>query len=49
MAGLVTDDKFNELVSSTTSYLQNLMDRVTVLESKVQELSSKPAPKKETK
>ena len=28
MAGLVTEDKFNELVGSTTSYLQQLMDRM---------------------
>lgn len=48
MAGLVSEDKFNELVSSTTSYLQNLMDRVNALEAKVAELESKPA-KKEAK
>ena len=49
MAGLVTEEKFNELVGSTTSYLQNLMDRVAVLEKQVEELSKKPAPKKEAK
>lgn len=48
MAGLVTEDKFNELVSSTTSYLQNLLNRVTELEKQVEELSKKPA-KKEAK
>ena len=48
MVGLVSEDKFNELVSSTTSYLQNLMDRVNALEAKVAELESKPA-KKEAK
>jgi BMFP domain-containing protein YqiC len=48
MAGLVTEDKFNELVGSTTNYLQDLINRVSALEAKVAELESKPA-KKEAK
>ena len=48
MAGLVTEDKFNELVNSTTSYLQDLVNRVNALEAKVEELGKKPA-KKEAK
>lgn len=48
MAGLVTEDKFNELVNSTTHYLQDLVNRVTALEAEVEALKSKPA-KKEAK
>ena len=35
MAGLVTEDKFNELVGSTTKYLQDLINRVATLEAEL--------------
>ena len=37
----VTQDKFDELVNSTTKYLQLLMDRTVALEKKVAELETK--------
>lgn len=58
MAGLVTEDKFNELVNSTTHYLQDLVNRVQQLEDKIEsidtvaflnELDNKTAKKKEAK
>lgn len=42
---LVTQQKFDELVKSTTHYLQDLVNRVGDLESKVAELET---PKKTT-
>ena len=48
MAGLVTEKQFNELVSSTTPYLQDLVNRVQALEAKAEEKAEKPA-KKEAK
>ncbi len=47
MAGLVTEDKFNELVGSTTSYLQQLMDRMAEAEKRLEALEKKPAKKEE--
>lgn len=41
--GLVSESKFNELVASTTSYLQNLLDRVIALEAKLAEAEKEPA------
>ena len=37
----VTQDKFDELVASTTKYLQLLMDRTTALEKQVAALEAK--------
>ena len=37
----VTQDKFDELVNSTTKYLQLLMDRTEALEKKVAALEAK--------
>ena len=48
MAGLVTEDKFNELVNSTTHYLQDLVNRVTALEAEVETLKAKKPAKKES-
>jgi hypothetical protein len=39
---LVSQDKFNELVGSTTHYLEALMKRVKTLEEQVAELQPKP-------
>lgn len=41
---LVTTEKFNELVNSTTTYLQSALDRIKALEEKVEKLE-KPAPR----
>ena len=38
----VTRDQFNELVSSSTKYLQVLMDRTAELEKRVEALEAKP-------
>lgn len=38
---IVTETKFNELVNSTTQYLQDLLDRVQKLEAQVAALKSK--------
>ena len=38
---LVTQDKFDELVNNSTTYLQQLFDRVGKLEAKVEELEAK--------
>lgn len=43
---MVDQKKFDELVASTTHYLQDLLNRVTALEAKVAELS-KPKGKKD--
>ena len=37
----VTQDKFDELVASTTKYLQLLMDKTTDLEKRLSSLESK--------
>ena len=37
----ITQEKFDELVASTTKYLQLLMDKVTALEERVAKLESK--------
>jgi hypothetical protein len=37
----VTQDKFDELVNSTTKYLQLLMDKTTDLEKRLESLESK--------
>lgn len=39
---MVSQEKFDELVASTTKYLQDLLDRVNKLEAQVAELK-KPA------
>ena len=39
---MVSQEKFDELVASTTQYLQDLLDRVNKLEAQVAELK-KPA------
>jgi len=39
---LVSQDKFNELVGSTTHYLEDLLKRVKALEVQVAELQPKP-------
>jgi hypothetical protein len=41
MASLVDEKKFNELVESTTHYLQSILNRVTTLEKEVAELKAK--------
>jgi tRNA(Phe) wybutosine-synthesizing methylase Tyw3 len=41
MASLVDEKKFNELVESTTNYLQQLMNRVGTLEKEVEALKAK--------
>jgi hypothetical protein len=38
---MVEQKKFDELVASTTNYLQQLLDRVGVLEKEVKELKAK--------
>ena len=43
MSSIVTEQKFNELVESTTRYLQSAMDRIAVLEKEVEALKAKPA------
>lgn len=42
---LVSEQKFNELVGSTTHYLEDLISRVKTLEKRVDELSLKKKPK----
>lgn len=37
----ITQEKFDELVASTTKYLQLLMDKTTALEERVAKLESK--------
>ena len=39
--GLITQQQFDELVSSTTRYLQDLVNRVGELEKKVEKLEAK--------
>jgi len=39
---LVSQEKFNELVASTTHYLESLIQRVKTLEEQVAELQPKP-------
>ena len=43
MSGLVTEQKFDELVSSTTRYLQDALNRIAALEKEVEALKAKPA------
>ena len=38
---MVTEQKFKELVESTTKYLQDLLDRVSKLEAEVTALKAK--------
>jgi BMFP domain-containing protein YqiC len=38
----VTRDQFDELVASSTKYLQTLMDRTTELEKRIEALEAKP-------
>ncbi len=40
---IVTEVKFNELVESTTRYLQGALDRIAALEKEVAALKAKPA------
>jgi BMFP domain-containing protein YqiC len=42
---LVKQDKFDELVANTTSYLQMLVNRVEALEKQVAELEKPKAPR----
>ena len=39
---MVDQKKFDELVASTTHYLQDLLNRVNTLEAEVAELKKKP-------
>lgn len=41
----VTQDKFDELVASTTKYLQDLIDKTIDLENRIAVLEAKKAPK----
>ena len=41
---LVTQQKFDELVKNTTAYLQDVLQRIDVLEDKVEQLSTTPKP-----
>lgn len=43
---MVHKEQFDELVASTTRYLQDLMNRVIALEAKIAELESKKGAKK---
>lgn len=47
MLAPVTQDKFDELVTSTTKYLQDLLNRVNALESQVAALEAKKGAKKD--
>jgi hypothetical protein len=49
MASLVDEQKFNELVESTTNYLQQLMNRVGTLEKEVEALKAKKTISRSTK
>ena len=42
---MVDQKKFDELVASTTKYLQDLLDRVTALEAEVTALKAKKVSK----
>ena len=44
---MVDQKKFDELVASTTKYLQDLLDRVNKLENQLAELKVKKATKEE--
>ncbi len=46
MSGIVTEVKFNELVESTTRYLQDALNRIAALEKEVEALK-KPKGKKD--
>jgi hypothetical protein len=46
---MVDQKKFDELVESTTRYLQQLMDRVSKLEKEVGELKAKKTISRSTK
>ena len=41
---MVQQDKFDELVASTTKYLQLLMDKASALEERVAKLEGKKKP-----
>jgi tRNA(Phe) wybutosine-synthesizing methylase Tyw3 len=41
---LVTQQKFDELVKNTTAYLQDVLQRIDVLEDKVEQLSAASKP-----
>ena len=43
MSSIVTEQKFNELVESTTRYLQDTLNRIAALEKDVEALKAKPA------
>lgn len=43
----ITQDKFDELVASTTKYLQLLMDKTALLEERVAKLEAKKEAKKD--
>jgi len=45
---LVTQQKFDELVKNTTSYLQDIFKRLDVIEEKVDKLMSTPQPTRRT-
>ena len=44
---MVDQKKFDELVESTTKYLQDLLDRVTKLENQIAEMKVKKGKKDE--
>jgi len=46
-SSIVTEKKFNELVSTTTAYLQDLLDRVTKLEAEVAAVKAKKGKAKD--
>ena len=46
---MVDQKKFDELVESTTNYLQQLLNRVGVLEKEVKELKAKKTISRSTK
>jgi len=43
----VSTQKFDELVASTTSYLQKLMDKAAALEKRIEALEAKKGEKKD--
>jgi tRNA(Phe) wybutosine-synthesizing methylase Tyw3 len=45
---LVTQQKFDELVKNTTSYLQDIFNRLDAIEEKVNKLMSAPQPTRRT-
>lgn len=45
---LVTQQKFDEVVKNTTSYLQDIFNRLDVIEEKVNKIMSAPQPTRRT-